>query len=177
MISDWENECISMSGLSVARVWFPVVAEYLKGLSVADHKCSLVHVRQDQGVEPQLKQWVRECGAPWKNAFHLMMIMRCLWIKLVSSEQKGRYTISFLSPWPSNCQEWRRNWSTESLTQRFPECVIGDFPSDQPGKIAFEILRHSQELNPGYGEARQWDIFIFALRYLDWHIQWLLVKW
>jgi len=30
-ISQWENECISLSVLSVARVYFPAVAEYVKG--------------------------------------------------------------------------------------------------------------------------------------------------
>jgi len=37
MMTQWENECISLSVRSVARVQFPAVAEYFKGFSLADH--------------------------------------------------------------------------------------------------------------------------------------------
>jgi len=36
MIAQWENACISLCVLPVARVHFPAVAEYFKGLSLAD---------------------------------------------------------------------------------------------------------------------------------------------
>ena len=32
MIAQWENECISLSVLSVARVQFLIMGEYFKGL-------------------------------------------------------------------------------------------------------------------------------------------------
>ena len=37
MIAQWENEFISLSGLLVAWVQFPTVAEYFKGVFLADH--------------------------------------------------------------------------------------------------------------------------------------------
>jgi len=38
MMAQWENECISLSVLSIARVQFPAMAEYFKGsFSLADH--------------------------------------------------------------------------------------------------------------------------------------------
>jgi len=37
MIAQWENECISLSVLFVARVHFPVMAKYFKGCPRADH--------------------------------------------------------------------------------------------------------------------------------------------
>ena len=43
MIAQWENECISLSVLSVARVQFLALAEYSKGLSLAYHMCCLEH--------------------------------------------------------------------------------------------------------------------------------------
>jgi len=36
---------------------------------------------------------------------------------------------------------------------------------DQSGNIPLKF-RHSQKLNPGYGEDRQWDTFIFPLTYV-----------
>ena len=37
MIPQWENECISLSVLSVARVQFPTVAGYFKRFFLADN--------------------------------------------------------------------------------------------------------------------------------------------
>jgi len=37
MMAQWENEWISLSVLPMGRVQFPAVAEYFKGLSLADH--------------------------------------------------------------------------------------------------------------------------------------------
>jgi len=37
MIAQWENEFISLSFLSLARVQFPATVEYFKGFSLADH--------------------------------------------------------------------------------------------------------------------------------------------
>jgi len=43
-----ENECVSLSVLSLARVRFPAMAEYFTGFSLADHMCCLRH-REHQG--------------------------------------------------------------------------------------------------------------------------------
>jgi len=48
MVAQWENECISLSVLSVARVQLPTTAEYFKGLSLADHMCSSYTIWEDQ---------------------------------------------------------------------------------------------------------------------------------
>ena len=41
MTAQWENECISPPVLSVAQILFP--AEYFKRIFLADHMCCLVH--------------------------------------------------------------------------------------------------------------------------------------
>ena len=73
IIAQWANECILLSVLSLARVQFPAVAQYLMGLSLADHMHVLpwTQVLEDQRIPPQLKQWLRVL----KNAFNLMLIM------------------------------------------------------------------------------------------------------
>jgi len=43
MIAQLETECISLSVLSDGLVQFTTVAEYLKGLSLDDHMCCLIH--------------------------------------------------------------------------------------------------------------------------------------
>jgi len=43
MIAQWENECISLSVLSVARDQFVASAVYFERLSLADHACCLIH--------------------------------------------------------------------------------------------------------------------------------------
>jgi len=67
MRGQWDS---SLSVLPVARVQFPTMAEYFKGLYT-------VQGVPKSGVAP-----------PWKKPFSLMKIMRCLRISLVYGKEE-----------------------------------------------------------------------------------------